>query len=132
MGRNGVNATPADAAPARAVRTRRVRGPRVSVRAYYEALRLISSLDAGRVKAGESRPDQKGLITRARPRKHGPEGQKSPPVARRKATRGDVGRPSQGDQHNRDTRPRCALRRAASELLGRLNSGLSNAAIERL
>jgi len=28
---------------------------RVSVRAYYEALRLVSSLDAGRVKAEKSR-----------------------------------------------------------------------------
>lgn len=51
-------------------------------------LRLVSSLDAGRVKAGKACRMKRCGVHRARPRKHGPDRPKPPPVARRKATRG--------------------------------------------
>lgn len=46
---------------------------RVAVRAHYEALPLVSWLDAAQAKAGEIPPDKQGFITRTCARKHGPE-----------------------------------------------------------
>jgi hypothetical protein len=87
-----------------AARTRtsgRLRGP---VRAYYEALRLDSSLDGDR-RRRRNPPDPWGFVTPACPRKHGPESLKPPRWARRKALR-------DGSQGHRDTHHPCAIRRA--------------------
>ena len=58
-------------APAGVVRSHALGTPRVAVRSHYGDL-PFNGLDAGRMKAGESLPDQGGQQASVRPRKHGP------------------------------------------------------------